>query len=422
MDRFSLSANVIGFGLAAALGILAQLLIGRHFGAITLGLFNQSLALYLLLSQVAVIGLHIYAQRRSAIIYGLREPSAAYGSNQGDCSAAALGLASISATLVVILTFFAADIIGYLFKSEQLPLFILYILPAIWFMAINKVLLGIAIGHHRFRIYALGQAGRPIMFCANILLVIYFDLSHEFICLALSAAEICIFLIVVFLLRRDFGFSSWRFNTTPFLEAFHFGIRAMPATFAAVANSRVDVLILGFYASDYIIGIYSMAIVFIDAMIQIPVVMRTFINPSLAINLNNREYAKVRYQTRKMGNLARISVVLVVLTIAAAFPWLASYVLHQEVFVDARLPFIIIGAGLIVGSRWLPADQLLAQAGFPAKHSYQKFIMLLITIVLVSVLVPFFGTTGAALGYGASFAVYGIVLKLLVSNFLGFKL
>ena len=420
VSKFAISSNFVAFASAAVSGLLAQLMIANSFGAVTLGLFNQTLALYLIISQFGVLGMHAYAQRESALALDLE--AEIVGQRQGRVNLASIAPTALLSSAIAMILFFAAPSIAAVFDSQEFVTFIHFVIPGIWLLALNKVLLAICLGRKRFSLFAFGQAGRPILFFLFAAICVKAGLPHEYLSAALSAAEFTVTIILLVNMTRFLGVKNLFAASPPIREALGFGARAFPATFAAVANSKADILILGIFIGDAEIGIYAAAVLFIDALIQIPVVLRAFINPSLAINYNRERLAIVASLIKRIG---KVSVSLVAISgalVFALFPWLAEVAMGHSQFGDAQVPFGIIAVGLTFAGRWLPADQLLNQTGHPQVFSYQKLTIMALNIIFITTLVPTLGTSGAAIGYSLSFLCYGIIFKYLVKKTIGLPL
>ena len=51
-------SNYVALGILGVSGLAINFLIGGYYGAVALGVFNQAYAVYVLVSQIAVMGIH----------------------------------------------------------------------------------------------------------------------------------------------------------------------------------------------------------------------------------------------------------------------------------------------------------------------------------------------------------------------------
>jgi O-antigen/teichoic acid export membrane protein len=397
--------NLAAFGILAASGFLANLLIARVYGPSTAGLFNQVFALYIGFSQLGAFGIHLAALRAASL---LGEPERS-GPELGALLGAAVLSTAATATLTTAAAFASSFFLDGLFRSPALPAAWRLALPGLWCFALNKVLIAMCNGAGHMRLFVVAQAARPVLFLLACIAWAAFGLSGERLALALTLAEVGLTLgLAAVLLALARPLQLRRGTVGPLLS---FAVRALPSALFGELNTRIDVLVLGLFVSDAEIGIYTLAAWLIEGISQISVSLRPVLNRSLAQFLAAGDVAGLRRLFIRFGRLAAASTGGLVAALWLTYPTLTVTVLHQPGFIAGRLAFTVLGAGLLLASFELPFDLLLVQSGRPVAQSRLKMALCAVNAVLGLLLTPRYGILGGAIGYAASFVLYAVWLR-----------
>ncbi|MEY5042501.1 MAG: hypothetical protein RLZZ414_2065, partial [Bacteroidota bacterium] len=129
--NIDLSWNIISFVVSAIMGLLLNVLIVKVRGYDKLGLFNQVYVWYILLSQIAVFGIHLSIQNIIPITEKIEDKK-----NQLVAALLLSLFTSIPLFIVIKIVLHYFVIIDY---EEQKRL--IYTLPALIFFSFNKILL-----------------------------------------------------------------------------------------------------------------------------------------------------------------------------------------------------------------------------------------------------------------------------------------
>jgi O-antigen/teichoic acid export membrane protein len=412
-SRIDIAANGLGFALFAIGALAANLLVARAYGPAVVGVFNQVVALYLVASQVAVLGTHIAALREASLIED-------GGSRRSEASAligGALIAVALPSGVAVAIGYAASFALPHLFAARDLRQAWLFALPGVFFFALNKVLLNLANGFGLFRVFALAQAGRSVLFLSLCCIWVISGWPGRTLPLTLAIAEamLCVLLIIPLIGHGGVRLADdWLARVK---QLFSFGISAAPSVAFGDFNSRIDVIVLGIFVPAEMIGVYTIAAWLIEGAIQLPVAVRPLVNRSLA-QAAIANPAELRLLMRKVGGLSALVMAGLLGAICVAYPFASEVLLGDARYRAAQLPLVILSIGAVIGSSALPFDLLLAQTGRPWTQSTFKGVVMLSNLGLALALVPFLGTTGAALAYGTSFVVYAIALQFVAGRIL----
>ena len=178
--------NTVSFAVMATVGILLNIVIARYYGAAVLGVFNQVYAIYILLSQFAVGGVHLSILRSISQL-----PSSS--SETSDVFLAGLFSAVATAGLVTIVVFFLRGLFGIILDSDAVSLGILLVLPGLLFFALNKVCLAFINGRRQMKAFAVFQASRFLLLLMFLLLLTVLSVGGNKLSAIFSLAEIVLF-------------------------------------------------------------------------------------------------------------------------------------------------------------------------------------------------------------------------------------
>ena len=381
-------------------------------GVEALGVFNQTYAIFVVVGQLATLGIHDSTQKYVAE-HGDGEASLRSAITTGAVQAAAFfGLASALAL------YFAADWIGAAFESDAVGISVAFIAPGVGLFAFNKTLIGILNGQRRMREYALAQSLRVLvilLFCIGIGVT---GGEAAYLGLGFTVAEVVLLpLLLIFVRPR------WRqMDTETFawiVRHAKFGFKALTNGILAEAYIRIDVIMLGLFLDDVQVGIYSFAALF-EGLYQVPAVVRTVANPVLVGLIKARDMIATVKFTRRVFAASFAIYAVAAGACLLIFPMLAPYFPDGLIAGAYPLLFPLLG-GLLLYAGFVPLDYVLLQAGMPGRQSMLMAFNVSINIVLNAILIPMFGLWGAAIATGVSFALVTVTLNVASARWLGFR-
>jgi O-antigen/teichoic acid export membrane protein len=398
-------ANAASLGMLAVTGLLLNSLIAKLYGTTALGIFNQVYAIFVFASQIATFGVQFSVLR---YIAGVDERHA----EAARILSAALALVALCAAATTLLLFAVFRLFGTALYSAGVAEGVMLMLPGLWFFAINKVLLNALNGIQANTLYAAFVGLRYLLILLFLLGAIAADLRGEQLAAILSASEGALFVAVAVACVRRFPAVGRSIDATWLAAHRAFGWRSMPGGFAVELNSRVDVLILGLFTSDAVVGVYSFAAFFVEGLLQLTVISRRLVDPVLTRMADDG--GALAALLRRGRNLGALSAALVVTAAVAAYPWYATLAGTDRLAVESWPVFAILALGAGIFAVYATFGGIFSQTGRPTVQTRLNLAILLINIALNFALVPAFGLIGAAVATSLSFIAGTLYFRALV--------
>jgi O-antigen/teichoic acid export membrane protein len=399
----------------AASGILINLIIAHLRDVDSLGVFNQVYAIYIVASQFAVFGLQ-YSALRHAALYDSDE--AERGKMLVNAGASVLLLGACAAISV----YLAAPLFGRFLASTAVEDAICYAAPGLLLFPLNKVLLAYLNGLRRAKAYSVLQSGRYILVTLWVAALSASPYPFEYTTLGFFVAELVTTSGVYFYLLFRNMLPTLRFDPAWTRRNFAFGGKSMLAGIFVEMNSRIDVLLVGFFLPDREVGIYSFAAMLVDGLYHVLAFIRLNYNPLLVGYIRDSDWAGAKRLLVQTKRYVLPVTVLLSLSVLAVFVVLTTVIVPEKGLDQGLLPLSILITGMTLVSVFIPFDNLMLVSGHPGYQTMQNMIIVLTTIVMNTALIPLLGINGAAIAMALGYISGVTVLVYLVSRFLGWNL
>ncbi len=416
-DRFKvdLAWNYASLVILGASGITLNVMIGLFYDSETLGVFNQVVAAYIFFSMLASGGINFSILRSIAERAGDRDA----------CAAVLLGAVVPTVVLSAIMTtafWFSADTVAGWLQSPAVAQGMRMVSAGLFFFAINKVLISAVNGLRHMRAFAVFQALRWLLVLCGLLIAVALSVPGPWLAGVFTFGETTLFVLLVIEVSRQLPWWKQR-GWLPWISRhLAFGVKSVLSGVLLELNSRVDILMLGYFLDDAKVGVYSYAALFAEGFFQVLVVLKNNYNPILARHIADRRLEELRQIIRTGRN--RIYVALFVAGVFAilVYPLLLDLLTNKPEFRLSETPFSILVAGIVLAAGYLPFQNLLSMANFPAWHSLLISLVVLFNIVANASLIPVWGINGAAVATAAAFVVSAFLLRTMAGRLVGLKI
>ena len=418
-DVASVATNAFSLAILATAGLGISTVLAYGIGTIAVGQFNQLLAIYIVASQLAAGGIHL-----SCLHY-----LSHWNANTPEwnkASDAALLVVTGTGAITALGACLAAGAIERVLASPNLANGIMWLAPAIWLTGTNKVILSLFNSTDKLHSLAAGQTIKPLIWLIGCTAVAFSGSA--------SPSELAKILSLGEAVSATLLFLWFRTTLTPqqgvpiasvrewIARHLRFGLTVMPSHLIVDLNTRVDVLILGLFASDSEVGIYSFAALLAEGVLQVSVVFRTVIARRLVKLVSQRDQAGFAALAQRVGKTSLAVSLLLALFVGGLFLPAVHTLDLDPAMADGMASLFLLLAGIVVCSRHTPMWMTLALAGRPKEHSVLMLALLLTNILLNFALVPQMGMLGSAIGTAAMFAMFPFMLSFSVKKVLGLSL
>jgi O-antigen/teichoic acid export membrane protein len=403
--------NVTSLVVAGACGIVFNYLIGLVYDDAALGAFNQVFAGYIVASQEAALGVHHSVLQRVATADDPGERAAA--------TSAGLLIALVIGVAVAIGFWASGPLVARLLGSDDVGLGMAWAAPALACFALDKVALGALNGLGRMRTYAVLFGGRFVLMLVGFAGCVAVDAPPSSLPVILTVAE-AVTLAASLVAIRDL--LRWPDELGRRVrDHLGFGVRGVGSGVLVELNTRVDVLVLGYFTSDAVVGVFSFAAILAEGLFQVLIVLRNQYAPIATRLVASGERGELEALIRR--GRARTYLAAIPLGAAAVGGyWLAGAVLPAPIVAESWPYFAILIAGMVAVAGYVPFTTLLLLARQPGAYT-----LLVLGVVAVNAagnvgLVAAIGPYGAPLGTGLAYLALAGGFVLTSRRLLGLRI
>lgn len=408
--------NYTSLAFMASYGLVFNILLGASYGPKALGFFNIVYAIYIVFSQLCVLGIH-QSVLRYLPLYS-HQPVKLYR-----CMSSAMSLAFFFGLITMMLLYLMKPLLSIFTSDPYFSASINLICPGIVLFAVNKIFIAGLNGLHRMRLYASLQIIRYSAMIAFLMVSSWYQVNYFLINGLYFFAECIVFIVGLFFYKSQLGFKWLSPSYGWIVRHLKFGLKAFGTGIAMELNSRLDILILAFFSSDTVVGVYSFSATFAEGLFQVLIVLRNYLNPSLSYLTSTNNYEDLKRLTEKFKKIALgTTVFFSCLGIGVYF-----FITHQfeilSSFSDGIIYLVILSLGILISSPILPFTNLLAQAGFPGSQTIQCIAVVVMNFVLNTVFIYAYGAMGCAVATAlASYILNSVLQTIFVRNKLRFNI
>ena len=398
--------NVASLAVLAVCGIVMNIIIAWYYTPDILGAFNQVYAVYMVFSQLAVAGIHLSVLKYVAQYSTKRD-------TYRSLFTVGLFLSSGFAIVACIIFWLIRAEFGRLMMNNPgVATGVAYATLGLFFFSINKVFLSMLNGLSRMKSYAIYQALRYIFMILALIGATMLHSPGDHLGVIFSVAESLLFLCMLPVTLPEMQWPTLAVLKEWVGKHLDFGIRGFFSNVLLQLNTRVDVLILGYFYDDRIVGIYSFAAILAEGIYQLPFVLQLNYNPILVNLIADQKIDELKLTIKKGVRFSYLVMLVIGLSAVLLYPLGIALVTNKAAFMQSWPIFAILMAGIVVASGYVPFGTILLQAGRPGLHTLMIVLLVFTNIIGNYVLVPVLGATGSAIATGFSFALSMLLLKI----------
>ncbi len=414
-SSIDIAANMGSFAIASALALGANLLVLHFWQQEGMGVFIQSFSIYILATQIGARG----TQNATLTFLGRWHHKKRFSAQIIIVSLVLTLLTSLGIGAVI---WFFAPLVAAMLQSPLVAETLRAFIPAIVFGSLIKISMAALNGASMLRRYAFLQAFRATAIFAAVIIAGISGATIPTLALYFGMAEATSFMLGLLFLGGVFGRKS-REKTTRWIAPISlFGLKTLPYGIIAELNTKIDVLILGIFASDAIVGIYAFAALLAEGFANLVIVFRDVLFPKIAGLVCQGPRPNIRQVF--LNWRLRLNVGFFALGAGASvFLWFALPFTPIDIPADqVVIYFCVISAGVVIASAHMPFNTVLMLGGKPGLHSIYFLSVLGANTVGNIILTPLMGALGTAIATGLAYALSAALLIILARRYLGIKL
>ena len=400
-----LNWNVAAFVGSAICGLIINILLVRIYNYEILGSFNLLLACFLVVSQVASLGMHLSIQK--FVPQNFQQENLI-----GRHLVVVLCLSLFISIPVSILALILSKFPGLILENEIVEKGFKYCIPGICFFAINKIILAYLNGKRLMKTFAFYSFLRPFLMLVLVVLFIFMKPDFQKLAYIFSLPEVFLSILLFLEVRKDLRI--WEKRSFFKILKFHFnhGSRVAISNILISLNSKTDILILGLFSSEASVGIYSFAVFFIDGFAQLINVFRQNINPIITRIYFNYNFNMLS-RLIKSWTIDFYKIFLGIgILIGIFYPLIVLFT--DKLLIDNFFIFYGLLIGILFSSGFLPYQYIFNQIGLVLEQSKFFGLIFILNVLVNLCLVPLFGVYGSVL----SFFVINIFQMQYLKNFI----
>ncbi len=403
----NIAFSVIAFGVVALAGVGINVVIASLYTPSALGIFNQAFAFYIICSQVAVLG--IQASTLKGVAHNQQDLQRAL-----EIMLSALLLVGAISCVVLCFVFLAIPTVASFYNSGVKEA--LYgVVPGIGFFAINKIFMANLNGLGYIKTFASFQILRVLGIFLGIFYLSDISTSDAHLSYALSIGEGALFVLLAVRHICLFYRLQITFTRTDLFEHVSFGLRGMFSGILTEFNTRVDILMLGLFVNNRLIGIYSMAALIAEGFAQLSVVLRWNLDPLLGKAFASGRMDDVTSLVRDVQRkFVPIMLFLAVLS-TILYPYALGIIAPASDLPEmGQVVFGILAAGIVLNALYKPFIGALIMGDNPGTFTVLILLVVVTNVICNIMLIPQIELYGAATATAIAYACEALLIWVFV--------
>ena len=264
-----------------------------------------------------------------------------------------------SALIISLISGFIFSIIGYksdlifynFFNSYELSQAIKYSSLGLIFFPSNKVLLSGLNGLGEIRFHSIFQALRSILLVVCLIVLINMDIEPYLLISTFVLTELLLFIIILSYYLYIFKLPKIIASINHLNKVIVFGFKSFLNPLLTEFYPKIDIILIGFYFNDKVVGIYSIASIFIEGLTQISMIFTTNLNPRFSrLYKKNKKELLIKLIKKVFINIALIIFTIVLFLVLFAYLAINFFLDNTGTYNQSLVTFIILSIGILVSS------------------------------------------------------------------------
>jgi O-antigen/teichoic acid export membrane protein len=389
--------------------VLLNIFIASFYTPAEFGVFSQCYAIFVVASQFSVMGIPISVMKHTA----------EFNKAPKECSSIICS-ALLSVFLVSIIAIFilwsSRSILADILKSRDVEIGVFFLLPGLLLLSFNKVFANFFNGMRMMKLFATLQVLRVVFMILCLLIFVSMSINSNRLTLIFTISEFFIFILCLIVVLKNNFICVRSFKKVWIKIHLNFGLKAFPIGLISELNHKVDILILGAFMSDKIVGIYSFSVMFIDGFHMLLNIVKKNIMPLLIVHLSKQKLDETSAFISKIKKKSYIYFTPIAFISMLSYPWWMRIITDNSELLQGWPVFSILVTAVALTSGFLVFNHLFIAASMPGWNTVLFICIISLNIVFNLVLIPFFGMLGAAFATSFSIILLIPLLKIISRN------
>jgi len=199
-------------------------------------------------------------------------------------------------------------------------------------------------------------------------------------------------IILFFIVKKEIGGISLKFNKNYFKESFSYGIKMHLGGIFSFLHYRIDLFLLNIFINPLAVGLYYAAAKLAEGIWVLSTSAATMLFTRVASEKDEKGLKE--FTPIVCRNILLITLLIVVLLFFLS-DWIIT-LFYSEDFLDSIRPFQILLIGTLAISGWRILANDIAGRGKPLLNTYVIGASAIMNIILNILWIPKYGITGAA--------------------------
>lgn len=401
--------SFISLATASISHLLLRIVLGRELGPSGLGVYTLVFTIYLFGMQFSGFGIG------AALTKYVAEFSEDPAKTNEYISSGIVG-SIVTGTIMGIVLFLLSGIISEnVFEVSEMKSLLKVTALCFPFIALHKAVLGTLNGFRSMNIFALID----ITLNATILMLSIFFVLYRRMGVSGAVSGFVIPTILVGLISVVFVRSNLILNAKLFYKnnvyqnILYFGFYVFLGNSIGYIYTHIDSLMIGYYLSENDVGVYAVAVIFVQGITLIPSAIQRVIYPIIASYHAKQEY-KLILKLIKCVTLKTFIISLIYSLFIVFFGKTLILIIFNDSFLPSYLPLIILLVGYTIYSTFMAIGAFYASIG-RVKLSYKIAILSAILSILMNIIfIPKFGIIGAAVATSITLILLTVMHYLII--------
>lgn len=421
LKKIAKNAGFVGFGnlLSLVFTPVIGILTTRSLGAELYGVYNLVLYWTNLIADICKVGSGAATIRFTALYKGEKSPEKIAGTIHYGLSIAFIGGGVSTILLLLFADLFNRLVIKQPSGSNALRFFSLnIILTAIYGVFIASLT---GLQHQKYIIITTAIIAPIVKIISLVTLLslgfgLYAALGSSLLQFFIIMILSCFFLIKIFPATRNFDFKRKAINTKEFWK---YSFSVFATSLFNKYTFRLDLLFLGIFCTIKEVGIYSVALKILPLVSMPHYAIMSIFGPIVAELYAKREIKEIESLYKTVTRWSSAFSLLIYTTIVVFHNELLA--IFGKEFTAASIALIILGLGDSFADLFGMSGQIINMIGKPIINLINSIITTIITVSLYLLLIPKYGTYGAAISYTIGIFLINIIRLLQVYKLLNIQ-